>query len=169
MVEELERCLPAFSLVNRTRCFTHILNLIAKSILKLFDIKKPKLKAKTKGDEGSEENGKGDGDEDDGDGDGEDNVIDSEDCASSDGNEPDPELSAEEGELLELAGDIDEEELTIRRNNQVDDDEADDEDHKDGWVDEVEELTAAEQAKLKESILPVSRMLVKVLRKKAYF
>lgn len=41
MVEELED-LTAFLAVNCTRCFAHILNLIAKSLLKQFDVKTDK-------------------------------------------------------------------------------------------------------------------------------
>jgi hypothetical protein len=40
MAEKLEDLLPAFSSGNRARCFTHILNLIAKSLLKQFDVAK---------------------------------------------------------------------------------------------------------------------------------
>ena len=44
MVDELSNLLDDFlGAPNRTRCFTHILNLIAKSILKQFDL--PKAKA----------------------------------------------------------------------------------------------------------------------------
>jgi hypothetical protein len=42
LCEHLEDHLPAFSSVNRTRCFAHILNLVAKSLLKQFDVKKKK-------------------------------------------------------------------------------------------------------------------------------
>ena len=40
MVEELELSLEDFSVANRTHCFMHIVNLIAKSFLKQFDAKK---------------------------------------------------------------------------------------------------------------------------------
>jgi hypothetical protein len=40
MATELEYMLTKFSPVNRTRCFAHILNLVAKSLLKQFDVKK---------------------------------------------------------------------------------------------------------------------------------
>jgi hypothetical protein len=40
MVEELDNILTSFSPVNRTRCFTHILNLVSKSLLRQFDVKK---------------------------------------------------------------------------------------------------------------------------------
>ena len=44
MVDELSNLLDDFpGAPNRTRCFTHILNLVAKSILKQFDL--PKAKA----------------------------------------------------------------------------------------------------------------------------
>jgi len=44
MVDELESLLESFpGAANRTRCFTHILNLVAKSILRQFDV--PKAKA----------------------------------------------------------------------------------------------------------------------------
>ena len=40
MVEELELSLKDFSVANQTRCFMHIVNLIAKLFLKQFDAKK---------------------------------------------------------------------------------------------------------------------------------
>lgn len=44
MIDELEILLESFpGAANRTRCFTHILNLVAKSILRQFDV--PKAKA----------------------------------------------------------------------------------------------------------------------------
>jgi len=44
MVDELEILLESFpGAANRTRCFTHVLNLVAKSILRQFDV--PKAKA----------------------------------------------------------------------------------------------------------------------------
>ena len=44
MVEELEDRLTKFSTVNRMHCFAHILNLVAKSLLKQFDVKPSKKK-----------------------------------------------------------------------------------------------------------------------------
>jgi hypothetical protein len=41
MIEELENSLTGFSAVNHT-CFAHILNLVAKSLLKQFDVKPDK-------------------------------------------------------------------------------------------------------------------------------
>ena len=40
MVAELDKILTSFSPVNRTRCFTHILNLVSKSLLHQFDLKR---------------------------------------------------------------------------------------------------------------------------------
>ena len=43
MIDELELVLEDFpGAVNRTRCFTHILNLVAKSVMKQFDLLKAK-------------------------------------------------------------------------------------------------------------------------------
>jgi hypothetical protein len=42
MVSELAKKVPNFSVVNHTRCFLHIVNLCAKSIIKQFDIPKKK-------------------------------------------------------------------------------------------------------------------------------
>jgi hypothetical protein len=45
MVEELEELMPSqFSHVNRTRCFLHVINLVAKSLLRQFELPKVKLK-----------------------------------------------------------------------------------------------------------------------------
>lgn len=40
MVAELAKILPRFSEVGHTRCFLHIVNLVAKSIIKQFDVPK---------------------------------------------------------------------------------------------------------------------------------
>ena len=43
MVQEIADNLPDWSVVNCTRCFAHIINLVAKSLLRQFDVtKKPK-------------------------------------------------------------------------------------------------------------------------------
>ena len=39
MMENLDDLLSGFSSLNRTRCFAHILNLVAKALLKQFDMK----------------------------------------------------------------------------------------------------------------------------------
>ena len=40
MIASLDEDLPAFLSLNRTRCFAHILNLVAKSLLRQFDVGK---------------------------------------------------------------------------------------------------------------------------------
>jgi hypothetical protein len=42
MVEELEELLPEFSRVNHTRCFLHVNNLVARTLVRQFDIPKEK-------------------------------------------------------------------------------------------------------------------------------
>jgi len=42
MVTELDKMLISFSAINRTQCFTHIINLISKSLLHQFDLKRDK-------------------------------------------------------------------------------------------------------------------------------
>jgi hypothetical protein len=39
MIDNLDDSLTEFSSLNRTRCFAHILNLVAKALLKQFDVK----------------------------------------------------------------------------------------------------------------------------------
>ena len=118
MVEKLENLLPAFSSQNRVRCFTHILNLIAKSLLKQFDVEKK---------------------------------------AETDGN-----LNEEEAELLDLAKDLDVEELTAAQEADDEDGEIEDDDSLEDWVDEVAALTPKEHEMLEECTCPVKMVLVKV-------
>lgn len=40
MVEELEDLVPGFSKVNHTRCFLHVTNLVARTLVKQFDLPK---------------------------------------------------------------------------------------------------------------------------------
>jgi hypothetical protein len=66
--------------------------------------------------------------------------------------------SAEEQELMDLAGDIDMEETYIQ---QLEGDEANPDDVE-GWIDEESFLSEEEVASLNEAILPVRQVLVKV-------
>jgi hypothetical protein len=45
MINELEILLPDFSAVNHTRCFLHVNNLVARTLVKQFDVK-PKTRGK---------------------------------------------------------------------------------------------------------------------------
>jgi hypothetical protein len=113
MIHELDNSLTEFSSLNRTRCFAHILNLVAKALLKQFDVKTEDKNA----------------------------------------------LTDDERSLLEMAVDIETEELTTE---QEQDGEIGDDDDDDGWVDEVAALTPDERVDLENSIRPVKRTLVKV-------
>ena len=44
MINKMDMMLTRFSSVNHTRCFAHILNLVAKSLLKQFDVKQNEKK-----------------------------------------------------------------------------------------------------------------------------
>ena len=72
MVAELARRLPEYSVVNRSRCFLHIVNLVAKSVVKQFD--EPKRDVAIVNDTGLE--GVDEVDDDDSDADSEDDVND---------------------------------------------------------------------------------------------
>ena len=117
MTEALGNLLPVFMTGNRARCFTHVLNLIAKSLLKQFDVAlNPEM----------------------------------------DG------LNKEERELLDLAEDLEAEELTMAQETDEEGDEIDEDDDLEDWVDEVAALMPEEQCKLQENIRPVKTVLVKV-------
>ena len=116
MVSEMEKLLTEFLEVKRTHCFAHILNLIAKSLLKQFD-----MKQKTEED-----------------------------------------LTNDKRKLLDLTGNIEEEENTTAMENDTGDEDTADKDDMDGWVNEMDHLTAAEKQDLEESIKPVRVVLVKV-------
>jgi hypothetical protein len=122
MAEKLEDLLPAFASSNRARCFTHVLNLIAKSLLKQFDVAKK--------------------------------------------SESDDELNEEEAELLNLAMDLETEELTMAQESDGDDGEIQKDDDSEGWVDEVAALSPEEREMLEDDVRPVKMMLVKVSQRK---
>lgn len=118
MMKALGDLLPGFITSNHMRCFTHILNLITKSLLKQFDVK-TKL-------------------------------------------EMDDGLNEEEWGLLDLAEDLEEEELIMAQENDKEDGEINKDDDLGDWVDEVAALTPEEQETLKDSIRPIKMVLVKV-------
>ena len=65
--------------------------------------------------------------------------------------------------FIDLANDIDQEELIMAQQDNANDDEdgTEDDEDDDGWVDEVEELSKEEQEELKAHICPVSCVLMK--------
>jgi hypothetical protein len=76
--------------------------------------------------------------------------------------ESDDDLTEEESKLLELAEDLDEEELTTAEEIIDEDGEVDVEDRLEDWVDEVEALTPDDRELLEDDIRPVKMVLVKV-------
>jgi hypothetical protein len=116
MMEELNDLLIGFSSLNRTRCFAHILNLVAKALLKQFDVK-------------SEEKN---------------------------------DLNDDERSLLDMAANIETEELTTVQEEEDDGMDIIEDDDDDGWVGGADALTPEERVNLEESIRPVKRTLVKV-------
>lgn len=142
MIECLEELLDDFpGPANQTRCFLHVVNLVVKSILKQFDLPKPKpKKPKPSKDDGDQNDGSGDdkgsGDEDDGN--------------DGSGDEDDRNV-----ELLKLAGDVDDE------GNMMADNE-DEDDNVEDWIDERDEMTEQELRRLSASVTPVRLLLTKV-------
>lgn len=116
MIAELATILDDFpGAANQTRCFTHILNLVVKSILRQFDL--PKNKAQ--------------------------------------------KLNNASKELLQLAGDIEREEIETRQLNSNENDN-DDDDNLDGWVDERDDMEEEDQDELDTTVEPVRLVLTKV-------
>lgn len=118
MIVELSNLVPAFpGESNLTRCFNHVLSLVAKTAIRVFDVPEAD-KA---------------------------NVLDN-----------------ATAELLELAKNIDVEELEAQAAGSDSDGEGGQADSTDGWVDERLELSDVECEELDESVLPVRLLLVKV-------
>lgn len=67
-------------------------------------------------------------------------------------------LDEAQDELYNLGRNLDEEELISQRDGMMDDEDDSDE----GWVDEREEMSAAERKELDESVRPLRLMLTKV-------
>jgi hypothetical protein len=76
----------------------------------------------------------------------------------------DGDLNDNKQMLLAIAGDVEEEEQIMAQENDTEDGDTEDDDSLEGWVDEVEALTDEERENLQESIWPIKRMLVKVMK-----
>jgi len=76
----------------------------------------------------------------------------------------DGDLNDDEQMLLAITGDIKEEEQIMAQENDAEDRDTDDDNSLEGWVNEVEALTDEERENLQESIRPIKRMLVKVMK-----
>lgn len=122
MVEEPESLLyPSFEKVNRTRCFLHLLNLVAKSMLKVFEL--------------------------------------AENDVGFDGDTDPPSVINMDEEIA----------AQRERRMRLDDDEMDDDDSEE-WVDTYQmSLTESEKFDLRDNILPVTRILVKVSELRVYW
>jgi hypothetical protein len=111
---------------NRARCFTHILNLVVKSILHQFDVPKKWRRL-------------------------------------------DPKTDDTTRELLDLAGDIDEEEVEEAAEQEDPQDETDEQpchDNDEGWIDERYDMTNEDIDELEDSVRPIRFLLTKVNKQK---
>ncbi|KAF8230616.1 hypothetical protein L208DRAFT_1218576, partial [Tricholoma matsutake] len=70
------------------------------------------------------------------------------------------DLTDNEHELLDLTGNIEEEENTTVMENNTGDKDTADEDDMDGWVNKMDHLTAAKKQDLEESIKPLTTSLL---------
>ncbi|KAF8815678.1 hypothetical protein BYT27DRAFT_7004574, partial [Phlegmacium glaucopus] len=123
MILELSKLIPSFpGESNLTRCFNHVLSLVAKTAIRVFDVSEV----------------------------GKDEILDK-----------------ATAELLELAKNIDFEDLETQAAGLNDDGEGGQADSTDGWIDECLELSDVEREELDNSVLPVRLLLVK-LRKLSY-
>jgi hypothetical protein len=134
LTTELAKRVESFSgTLNRTRCFLHIVNLVAKSIIQQFDVPKNAQASLSNDDE----------------------APDAIDIPQNDDDE-------EEELLQELAkGTKNDDEHTIAEQGKGNPEDADI-DNIDGWVDEIANLTVHERAELHKSLRPVKLVLVKV-------
>ena len=98
LVKEISKRLTKFSAVNCTWCFAHILNMVAKSLLKQFDAKLNHMN----------------------------------------------QLNNEDGHLLVLVGNIEDDERTAAQENDPDNGEPNNEDDEEGWVNKLQTLSAEE-------------------------
>ena len=113
MMDELANLLEDFpGRANQTRCFTHVLNLVVKSIIKQFDLPKAWT------------------------------------------------LDEAADELWNLAGDIELEEELLAADGE--EGEEGEDDNTEGWIDEREEMTAAELEALDACVHPIKLLLTKV-------
>ena len=114
MIEELEDRIKDFAgLINHTRCFLHVLNLVVKSVIRQFDLPKKRVEAI---------------------------------------------LKEAKAKLVQLAGNLEIEEL----DTQKDFDGEDDDNNVKGWIDEREEMTVGERDELDDSVRLFHLMLTKV-------
>lgn len=139
MIAELAKILPSFSEVGHTRCFLHIINLVAKSIIKQFDVQN---KREDQHLDEAEQELQGDEQLDD----------------------AERELRDLAGDV-----DLDEKEsMSAMAQHQINGEtgqssmETEKDDDVEGWIDEMMLLSPAQREQVEEDIRPVKLVLVKV-------
>ena len=136
MVNHLAVLVPTFAGASDcTRCFLHVINLVAKSLLRLFNIKKKDADAALN--------------------EAYCDVTDLDAEMDSDKDNPSHHDAAD----LYADSETDEDDAKLDEYDEGDDGEAV---NNEGWVDEVDRMTAAERRELRESIQPLKLALIKV-------
>ena len=135
MSEQLADMLPGFSHVGHTRCFLHIVNLVARSMIKQIDI--PKNHAGQNLDIQSQE------------------ITPDELIDDTDEGLHGPEVENDFEDQDRARGG--------HQNNHVFDGAADDDDNIEGWTDEMNLLSTSEHEHIREETRPVKLILVKVI------
>ena len=137
MIERLAEMLPGFSNAGHTRCFLHIINLVARSMIKQFDV--PKNPTGHLSDDESQE-------------------ITPEEPAD----EVDERLDGPAAET-----DLDDQDRAGRVDrNDADDEDEEIDDNVEGWTNEMTLLSRSEREHIQEDIRPVKLVLVKVINEK---
>lgn len=149
MVDELEVLLPGDSgQGSQVQCFCHIINLVTKSVLSLFDspkTKKTKHKATNLTQPAKQQRLNG--------------TWEVSDIEEFENDKVDMDVDSASKLLDQLGGRIDEEEEEAEDQLEERGDEAD---NTDGWIDEHQSMPSGEQADVQRNMLPVRMMLVKV-------
>jgi hypothetical protein len=135
MITELAKILPSFSEVGHTRCFLHIVNLVAKSIIKQFDVQK---KREDQHLDNAEQELRG-----------EDAEQELQDLAG--------DVNLEEQQSIEAMA---QHQINGEAGNT--DTETETDDDVEGWIDEMMLLSPAEREQVEGDICPVKLVLVKV-------
>ena len=137
MIEQLVEMLPGFSNVGHTRCFLHIINLVARSMIKQFDI--PKNPTDHLSDDKSQE-------------------ITPKEPADEVDEHLDGPAAETDLDDQDHAGQVD--------RNDADDEDKEIDDNVEGWTDEMTLLSRSECEHIQEDIWPVKLILVKVINEK---
>ncbi|KAJ3571478.1 hypothetical protein NP233_g3729 [Leucocoprinus birnbaumii] len=166
MVREIANLIPGDKgQASRVCCFCHVINLVTRSILALFDTpKSPKKRTKGGSTRAAKRRHLDSGDDEE-----EANGIEGATVGTdADGYEVEGEevaVASEPPELVKLAGSLADEEEPDGGEDDVE--EAPEEDNCDGWIDECEVMPSSEKKVTKDRAMPAQKVLVKI-RKVAY-